>query len=111
MRLKKIGRHDSGGLNFLVHKELLNRMEFFLYKLHLDFWEHACALLVYASESYELYQTGEFPMDCPLQDSVLRIHYKGFLPDKGGQLFYDSRKEPGGEPVTFGSDEGLVRYS
>ena len=50
-------------------------------------------------------------MDCPLQDSVLRIHYKGYLPDNGGLLFYDSRKDHGGEPVTFGSDEGLVRYS
>ena len=26
-------------------------------------------------------------MDCPLQDSVLRIHYKGMLPDEGGKVF------------------------
>eukprot|EP00250_Pteridium_aquilinum_P000485 c10528_g1_i1 orf=155-1990(-) len=52
---------------------------------------------------------GEFPMDCPLQDSVLRIHYKGYLPEAGGMVFYDSRKDhDGGEPVIFGSDEGLV---
>lgn len=52
---------------------------------------------------------GEFPIDCPLQDSLLRIHYKGFLPENGGLVFYDSRKDNvGGEPITFGSGEGLV---
>ncbi|KAI5078705.1 hypothetical protein GOP47_0006376 [Adiantum capillus-veneris] len=52
---------------------------------------------------------GEFPMDCPLQDCVLRIHYKGYLPRAGGLIFFDSRKDnEGGEPVVFGSDEGLV---
>lgn len=52
---------------------------------------------------------GEFPMDCPLQDCVMRIHYKGYLPKAGGLLFYDSRRDnEGGEPVVFGSDEGLV---
>lgn len=52
---------------------------------------------------------GEFPMDCPLQDSVMRIHYKGFLPDCENMVFYDSRRDHSdGEPITFGSDEGLV---
>ncbi|MCO5576183.1 hypothetical protein L7F22_029991 [Adiantum nelumboides] len=52
---------------------------------------------------------GEFPMDCPLQDCVMRIHYKGYLSGAGGLTFYDSRKDrEGGEPVVFGSDEGLV---
>ncbi|KAH7404871.1 hypothetical protein KP509_15G048000 [Ceratopteris richardii] len=52
---------------------------------------------------------GDFPMDCPLQDCIMRIHYKGYLPKANGLIFYDSRKDnPGGEPVVFGSDEGLV---
>lgn len=52
---------------------------------------------------------GEFPMDCPLQDSTLRIHYKGYLSGSDGVVFYDSRRDnDDGEPVIFGSDEGLV---
>eukprot|EP01018_Ginkgo_biloba_P033395 Gb_29099 [translate_table: standard] len=52
--------------------------------------------------------TGEFPMDCPLQDSLLRVHYKGMLPDEGGKVFYDTRIDRNGQPVEFGSGEGLV---
>eukprot|EP00249_Psilotum_nudum_P006071 c19439_g1_i3 orf=498-2318(+) len=52
---------------------------------------------------------GEFPMDCPLQDSRLCIHYKGILPDDGGKVFYDTRRDHnGGQPLVFGSGEGLV---
>ncbi|KAJ7558929.1 hypothetical protein O6H91_04G061800 [Diphasiastrum complanatum] len=51
---------------------------------------------------------GEFPVDCPLQDSVLRIHYKGILPDDGGKVFCDTRVDNDGEPLEFGSGEGRV---
>ncbi|XP_024390652.1 peptidyl-prolyl cis-trans isomerase PASTICCINO1 isoform X1 [Physcomitrium patens] len=50
---------------------------------------------------------GEFPVDCPLQDSVLRVHYKAMLPDDGGRIFIDTRSN-GGEPVEFASGEGVV---
>ncbi|XP_024532699.1 peptidyl-prolyl cis-trans isomerase PASTICCINO1 [Selaginella moellendorffii] len=52
---------------------------------------------------------GEFPMDCPLQDSTLRIHYKGMLPNEGGKVFVDTRNDnEGGEPLVFATGEGLV---
>lgn len=50
---------------------------------------------------------GEFPVNCPLQDSVLRIHYKTLLPDDGGRTVFDSRSN-GGEPIVFASGEGVV---
>jgi FKBP-type peptidyl-prolyl cis-trans isomerase len=53
--------------------------------------------------------TGEFPIDCPLQDSVMCIHYKGMLLE-GGKIFYNTRTDnPGGEPLEFASGEGAVR--
>ncbi|CAM6034964.1 unnamed protein product [Sphagnum compactum] len=52
--------------------------------------------------------TGEFPIDCPLQDSVMCIHYKGMLLE-GGKIFYNTRTDnPGGEPLEFASGEGAV---
>jgi hypothetical protein len=52
---------------------------------------------------------GEFPIDCPLQDSVMSIHYKGMLLE-GGKIFYNTRTDnPGGEPLEFASGEGAVR--
>jgi hypothetical protein len=51
---------------------------------------------------------GEFPVDCPLQDSVLRVHYKTLLPDDGGRIVFDTRSN-GGEPIEFASGEGVVR--
>ena len=53
---------------------------------------------------------GEFPMDCPLQDSLLCIHYKGMLPDEGGKVFYDTRVDGNGQPLEFESGEGMVRF-
>lgn len=51
---------------------------------------------------------GEFPMDCPLQDSQLRVHYKGMLLDDKKTIFYDTRTDNGGQPLEFCSGEGLV---
>lgn len=51
---------------------------------------------------------GEFPVDCPLQDSVMRVHYKATLPGDEGRIFIDTRSN-GGEPVEFASGEGVVR--
>lgn len=51
---------------------------------------------------------GEFPMDCPLQDSRLRVHYKGMLIDKEKTVFYDTRVDNHGQPLEFSSGEGLV---
>ncbi|KAJ9548035.1 hypothetical protein OSB04_020578 [Centaurea solstitialis] len=51
---------------------------------------------------------GEFPMDCPLQDSRLRVHYKGMLMDEKKTVFYDTRVDNHGQPLEFSSGEGLV---
>ncbi|XP_006650115.1 peptidyl-prolyl cis-trans isomerase PASTICCINO1 [Oryza brachyantha] len=51
---------------------------------------------------------GEFPMDCPLHDSLLRVHYKGMLLDETKSIFYDTRVDNHGEPLEFCSGEGLV---
>ncbi|XVF08192.1 hypothetical protein REPUB_Repub06bG0205000 [Reevesia pubescens] len=51
---------------------------------------------------------GEFPMDCPLHDSLLRAHYKGMLLNEGKTVFYDTRVNNQGEPVEFSSGEGMV---
>eukprot|EP00246_Nothoceros_aenigmaticus_P002994 TRINITY_DN13922_c0_g2_i1.p1 TRINITY_DN13922_c0_g2~~TRINITY_DN13922_c0_g2_i1.p1 ORF type:complete len:199 (-),score=43.41 TRINITY_DN13922_c0_g2_i1:53-619(-) len=50
---------------------------------------------------------GDFPMDCPLEDSILKIHYKGLLPADCERIFIDTRENEG-EPFQFSSGEGLV---
>lgn len=50
---------------------------------------------------------GEFPMDCPLHDSLLRVHYKGMLLNEE-KVFYDTRVDNDGQPLEFSSGEGLV---
>ncbi|KAJ0979581.1 hypothetical protein J5N97_015055 [Dioscorea zingiberensis] len=51
---------------------------------------------------------GEFPMDCPLHDSLLRVHYKGMLLNEEKSVFYDTRVDNDGQPLEFSSGEGLV---
>ncbi|KFK34648.1 hypothetical protein AALP_AA5G173000 [Arabis alpina] len=51
---------------------------------------------------------GEFPMDCPLQDSQLSVHYKGMLLNEEKTVFYDSRIDNNDQPLEFSSGEGLV---
>ncbi|KAK2657740.1 hypothetical protein Ddye_010792 [Dipteronia dyeriana] len=51
---------------------------------------------------------GEFPMDCPLHDSLLRVHYKGMLLNEEKRVFYDTRVDNNGQPLEFGSGEGMV---
>ncbi|WCJ19171.1 FKBP-type peptidyl-prolyl cis-trans isomerase family protein [Euphorbia peplus] len=51
---------------------------------------------------------GEFPMDCPLHDSQLRVHYKGMLLNEEKKVFYDTRVDNDGQPLEFSSGEGLV---
>ncbi|XP_077238858.1 FKBP-type peptidyl-prolyl cis-trans isomerase family protein [Tasmannia lanceolata] len=51
---------------------------------------------------------GEFPMDCPLHDSLLRVHYKGMLANEQRTVFYDTRVDNNDLPLEFGSGEGLV---
>lgn len=53
---------------------------------------------------------GEFPMDCPLHDSLLRVHYKGMLLNEE-KVFIDTRVDNDGQPLEFCSGEGLVSYS
>ncbi|KAM3201341.1 hypothetical protein P3L10_033704 [Capsicum annuum] len=38
---------------------------------------------------------GEFPMDCPLQDSLLSVHYQGFLLNEEKMVFYDKSERLG----------------
>jgi hypothetical protein len=47
-------------------------------------------------------------MDCPLHDSLLRVHYKGMLLDEPKSVFYDTKIDNDGEPLEFCSGEGLV---
>ena len=49
-------------------------------------------------------------MDCPLHDSLLRIHYKGMLLNEVKTIFYNTRVDNNGQPLEFGSGEGLVSY-
>ncbi|PIN05117.1 FKBP-type peptidyl-prolyl cis-trans isomerase [Handroanthus impetiginosus] len=51
---------------------------------------------------------GEFPMDCPLHDSLLHVHYKGILLNEEKTVFYDTRVDNNGQPFEFRSGEGLV---
>lgn len=51
---------------------------------------------------------GEFPMDCPLHDSLLRVHYKGMLLNEERTVFYDTRVDNNSQPLEFCSGEGLV---
>ncbi|URD81693.1 FKBP-type peptidyl-prolyl cis-trans isomerase [Musa troglodytarum] len=51
---------------------------------------------------------GEFPMDCPLHDSLLRVHYKGMLLNEEKTVFYDTIVDNYGQPLEFRSGEGLV---
>ncbi|XP_047330537.1 peptidyl-prolyl cis-trans isomerase PASTICCINO1 [Impatiens glandulifera] len=51
---------------------------------------------------------GEFPMDCPLHDSLLRVHYKGMLLNEEKTVFYDTKFDNDGQALEFGSGEGLV---
>ncbi|KAI3474788.1 hypothetical protein Pfo_030047, partial [Paulownia fortunei] len=51
---------------------------------------------------------GEFPMDCPLHDSLLHVHYKGMLLNEENTVFYDTRVDNNGQPLEFRSGEGLV---
>ncbi|KAM7464011.1 hypothetical protein LguiA_032132 [Lonicera macranthoides] len=51
---------------------------------------------------------GEFPMDCPLHDSQLRVHYKGMLLNEEKTVFYDTKVDNDGQPLEFSSGEGLV---
>lgn len=46
-------------------------------------------------------------MDCPLHDSLLRVHYKGML-SEDKRVFYDTKVDNDGEPLEFRSGEGLV---
>ncbi|GAQ88614.1 peptidyl-prolyl isomerase PASTICCINO1 [Klebsormidium nitens] len=60
---------------------------------------------------------GDFPMDCPLEDSTLAVHVTGRLPD--GTVFWDTHGSVGGgesaplpevagQPYEFATGEGLV---
>ncbi|KAL8517427.1 hypothetical protein ACS0TY_015605 [Phlomoides rotata] len=51
---------------------------------------------------------GEFPMDCPLHDSLLHVHYKGMLLNEEKTVFYDTRVHNNSQPLEFRSGEGLV---
>lgn len=50
-------------------------------------------------------------MDCPLHDSLLRVHYKGMLLNEENTVFYDTRVDNTDQPFEFRSGEGLVRHT
>lgn len=47
-------------------------------------------------------------MDCPLHDSLLKVHYRGMLLNEEKTVFYDTKVDNNGEPLEFSSGEGLV---
>lgn len=49
-------------------------------------------------------------MDCPIHDSLLRVHYKGMLHNDEKTVFYDTRIDNNGQPLEFSSGEGLVSF-
>lgn len=49
-------------------------------------------------------------MDCPLQDSLLRVHYKGLLLNEEKTVFFDTKFNNNGQPLEFSSGEGLVSH-
>ncbi|KAK4581994.1 hypothetical protein RGQ29_025234 [Quercus rubra] len=51
---------------------------------------------------------GEFPMDCPLHDSLLHVRYNGMLLNEERRVFYDTRVDNNDQPLEFSSGEGLV---
>ncbi|KAK1265351.1 Peptidyl-prolyl cis-trans isomerase PASTICCINO1 [Acorus gramineus] len=53
---------------------------------------------------------GDFPMDYPLHDSLLRVRYKGTLLNEEKTVFYETRVDNNGEPLEFSSGEGLFCY-
>nr|KAJ0192740.1 hypothetical protein LSAT_V11C800421390 [Lactuca sativa] len=73
------------------------------HKLHISPW-----FIPVMTVDVILKKLGEFPMDCPLQDSRLRVHYKGMLLDEKKTVFYDTKVDNDGEPLEFSSGEGLV---
>eukprot|EP00976_Prorocentrum_cordatum_P111516 1195377-Prorocentrum_minimum.AAC.3 len=50
---------------------------------------------------------GEFPMDCPMNDCLVRAHWATCLLP-GRERVADSRGERGGEPLEFPLGEGLM---
>lgn len=52
--------------------------------------------------------TGQFPMDCPIQDSRLRINYRGFLADTGQQFIDTRQASEGAEPLDIDSGMGAL---
>lgn len=69
------------------------------------FYSKSCYDIVFC-----LYLTGDFPMDCPLHDSLLRVHYKGTVLNEEKRVFYDTRVDNDGQPLEFYSGEGLVSF-
>lgn len=49
-------------------------------------------------------------MDCPLQDSLLHVHYKGMLLNEEKTVFYDTKVHNNDQPFEFRSGEGLVSH-
>lgn len=50
-------------------------------------------------------------MDCPLHDSLLRVHYRGMLLNEEKTVFYDTKIDNDGQPLEFSSGEGLVSFT
>eukprot|EP00958_Prasinococcus_capsulatus_P017981 scaffold2065_cov359-Prasinococcus_capsulatus_cf.AAC.12 len=48
---------------------------------------------------------GEFPVDCPIEDTTVRAHWVGRLTD--GTVFQDTRMEGNGEPREWSTGQGL----
>ncbi|KAL3145165.1 hypothetical protein ABBQ38_001764 [Trebouxia sp. C0009 RCD-2024] len=52
--------------------------------------------------------TGQFPMDCPIQDSKVRIHYRGYLADTGQEFINTRDPDEDREPYEFDTGMGVL---
>ncbi len=50
---------------------------------------------------------GEFPMDCPLEDNRVCIHYTACMVSTG-QIVVDTRQTPPGQPLEFDTGMGAA---
>ncbi|KAL0030965.1 hypothetical protein WJX79_005290 [Trebouxia sp. C0005] len=52
--------------------------------------------------------TGQFPMDCPMADSRLQIHYRGYVVNTGQEFVNTRGADSNAQPLEFDSGMGIL---
>ncbi|KAA6416871.1 MAG: peptidyl-prolyl isomerase PASTICCINO1 [Trebouxia sp. A1-2] len=52
--------------------------------------------------------TGQFPMDCPMADSRLQIHYRGYVINTGQEFVNTRGADSNAQPLEFDSGMGIL---